>query len=220
MGKNANKKAKFKPIVFEIQKDRFKHAVKNQLEHITSYLWERSSVLSGVLFKFENNTLIMVSTDGNTLLKQEIPVNELIKGGNYEIVLSALHLAKAGIKNHYEGSRKHDYRRLDNLQITINADHAVIEDKFNGVKYVIPEKIGTYPEFEQLLTEAKEEKRIKIAFNTRLMAKFEQISDTRSGIATLSVNNEDPLKVIMISSNNNEYDIKATGLLMPCKLRE
>ena len=34
MGKNANKKAKFKPIVFEIQKDRFKHAVKNQLVEI------------------------------------------------------------------------------------------------------------------------------------------------------------------------------------------
>ena len=151
MGKNANKKAKFKPIVFEIQKDRFKQAIKNQLEHVTSYLYERNSVLRGVLFEFKDNVLTMVSTDANTLLKQEMPVNELIKGGSYEIVLSALHLAKAGIKNHYEGGRKQSIRCLDNLVITINEDHAVIEDKFNGVKYVIPSIVGNYPGYKQLL---------------------------------------------------------------------
>ena len=218
MGKNANKKAKFKPIVFEIQKDRFKQAIKNQLEHVTSYLYERNSVLRGVLFEFKDNVLTMVSTDANTLLKQEMPVNELIKGGSYEIVLSALHLAKAGIKNHYEGGRKQSIRCLDNLVITINEDHAVIEDKFNGVKYVIPSIVGNYPGYKQLLP--KTEDKTKIAFNTRLMAKFKDISDTRTGIAVMSIDKDDPLKPIVISSENKENDIKVTGILMPCQLRK
>lgn len=220
MGKNANKKAKFKPIVFEIQKDRFKKAIKNQLKHIASYSWENNSVLQGVLFKIDNNILTMVSTDGSALLKQEMPVNEVIHGGSYEIVLSALHLAKAGIKNHHEGGRKQAIRCLDNLVFTINEDHAVIEDKFNGIKYVIPQKYGNFPEYEKFLTPKSKEKSVSFAFNMYLMARFEEIGNSRSGVSVITVSKENPEESILITANNNEDDIKVTGVLMPVRLRE
>ena len=52
------------------------------------------------------------------------------------------------------------------------------------------------------------------------MAKFKDISDTRTGIAVISIDKDDPLKPIIISSENKENDIKVTGILMPCQLRK
>lgn len=222
MGKNANKKAKFKDIVFEIQKSRFNKALKNALLSVLNC--SEHSILGGINFKIDGEMLTLASTDGNTLIKQELIVDELITPGNYQLTLSGVHLSKASFKSSYEFGRKRSMYYLDKLRITIRENSAAIEDLLNGVQYFIPAIGGEsakYPEYEKIIPKLDKNKNYtKVGFNSLYMAKFAEISNPRTGVTILNVNNKNPLAAMVITSNNETDNIKTTAILMPIALRE
>lgn len=224
MGKNANKKAKFKPIVFEIQKQTFKKALANAI-NCTNFNFNERNLLNGVNFKIDNGVLTLAATNGSILIKQDINIDEIITPGAYQLTLSGQHLYKAGFKNSYEFGRKRSMCCMDRLRITINEDSAIFEDILNGISYTIP-ALGNdsckFPDYEKLIPKKldKNEKYTKIGFNTRYMARLAEISHPRTNIGILRVNKENPLSVIVITSNNQDAGINTTALLMPIQIRE
>lgn len=225
MAKNPTKKAKFKPVEFEIQKSRFIKAIKNALNCTVSYLYaSNTNCLTGINFKISGEKLILASTDGNTLIKQELIVDKVITPGDYQLTLSGRHLYKANFKKSYEFGRKSSMDYMDKLKISIDKDSAIIEDMQNGIKYTIPKIDETdfkYPNYEKYLPDVdKNERYTKIGFNTYFLPRFAEISNPRTGIGILSVDKESPLSGIIITSDNNSDEIKTTALLMPIQLRE
>lgn len=221
MGKNANKKAKFKPIVFEIGKDVFKKALTNAFS-CTVPRSNGRTILNGINFKIDNEVLTLAATDGYTLIKQDLKVDEVINGGNYQIVLDGQYLYKAGFKKSYEFGRKLSMKSLDKLRITINEDSAIIEDVYNSIRYNIPALTGDkFPNYEKLIPKDlnSRERYTEIGFNTSLMARFADISNPKSKIGILRVNKEKPLNPMIITSENEIDQIKTTALLMPIDLR-
>lgn len=221
MGKNANKKAKFKPIVFEIRKDVFKKALTNAFSCIVPRSNGRT-ILNGINFKIDNEALTLAATDGYALIKQDLKVDEVINGGNYQIVLDGQYLYKAGFKKLYEFGRKLSMKSLDKLRITINEDSAIIEDIYNSIRYNIPALTGDrFPNYEKFIPKDlnNKEKYTEIGFNTSLMTRFADISNPKTKIGILRVNKEKLLNPIFITSENEEDQIKTTALLMPIELR-
>ena len=225
MAKNSTKKAKFKPIEFEIQKSRFIKAIKYALNCTLSYLYAgNTNCLTGINFKISGEKLILASTDGNTLIKQELAVDKVITPGDYQLTLSGRHLYKANFKKSYEFGRKSSMSYMDKLKISVDKDFAIIEDMQNGIKYTIPkidESDIKYPDYEKYLPDIdKNERYTKIGFNTYFLSRFAEISNPRTGIGILRVDKESPLSGIIITSDNNSDEIKTTALLMPVQLRE
>jgi DNA polymerase III sliding clamp (beta) subunit (PCNA family) len=225
MAKNSTKKAKFKPVVFEIQKSRFIKAIKNALNSTLNYVLARNTnCLTGINFKISGENLILASTDGNTLIKQELIVDKVITPGDYQLTLSGQHLYKANFKKSYEFGRKSSMDFMDKLKISLNEDFAIIEDLQNGIKYTIPkidESDFKFPEYEKFIPDLdKNEKYTKIGFNTYFLARFAEISNPRNGVGILRVDKESPLSAILITSDNNSDEIKTTALLIPIQLRE
>ena len=221
MGKNANKKAKFKPIVFEIGKDVFKKALINAFS-CTVPRSNGRTILNGINFKIDNEVLTLAATDGYTLIKQDLKVDEVINGGNYQIVLDGQYLYKAGFKKSYEFGRKLSMKSLDKLRITINEDSAIIEDVYNSIRYNIPALTGDkFPNYEKLIPKDlnNRERYTEIGFNTSFIARFADISNPKSKIGILRVNKEKPLNPMIITSENEIDQIKTTALLMPIDLR-
>lgn len=223
MGKNANKKAKFKPIVFEIQKNRFKKALTNAI-NCSYFNYGERCILNGINFRIDNGILTLAATDANSLIKQEIKIDEIITPGVYQITLSGQHLYKAAFKNSYEFGRKRSMYCMDRLRITINEDSAIIEDILNGINYTVPalDYNNGFPNYDKLIPKNldKDEKYTKIAFNTRFLARFADISSAKTSVGILRVNKEDPLKTIIITADDENDGINTTALLMPCQLRE
>ncbi len=216
MAKNSTKKAKFKPVEFEIKKSRFKKIIENQLKTISQ---EPGTVLNGVQFKTDGNTLTLASTDGNTLLKSEIELEN--PQPKHEIVLSGLYLSKMKIFNSYENGRKSSFSLFDTLVITLFEDHATIEDKLNKIKYNIPGFSDvSFPKYDQLIPDITKEPYTRIGFNTKFLERFSNISNGRTKEGVLSVNKNNPLACFVITAENQEDFVKSTALIMPRGLRE
>lgn len=216
MAKNSTKKAKFKPVEFEIKKSRFKKIIENQLKTISQ---EPGTVLNGVQFKTDGNTLTLASTDGNTLLKSEIELEN--PQPKHEIVLSGLYLSKMKIFNSYENGRKSSFSLFDTLVITLFEDHATIEDKLNKIKYNIPGFSDvSFPKYDQLIPDITKEPYTRIGFNTKFLERFSNISNGRTKEGVLSVNKNNPLACFVITAENQEDFVKSTALIMPRELRE
>ena len=216
MAKNSTKKAKFKPVEFEIKKSRFKKIIENQLKTISQ---EPGTVLNGVQFKTDGNTLTLASTDGNTLLKSEIELEN--PQPKHEIVLSGLYLSKMKIFNSYENGRKSSFSLFDTLVITLFEDHATIEDKLNKIKYNIPGFSDvSFPKYDQLIPDITKEPYTRIGFNTKFLERFSNISNSRTKEGVLSVNKNNPLACFIITAENQEDFVKSTALIMPRELRE
>lgn len=224
MGKNTNKKAKFKPIVFEVRKSTFRKALKNALSCIY-FEFQSKSILSGIHFKIDNQTLTLAATDGNVLIKQDLEVDEVISGGTYQLTLSGQYLYKTAFKNSYEYGRKSSMQCFDKLRITINEESAIIEDILNGISYTIPALGGEsykFPEYEKLIPKNldKNKNYTKVGFNTHFLARFKEISHPRSRIGVLRINKENPLAAMVVTANNENDGINTTALLMPIQIRE
>lgn len=217
MAKNSTKKAKFKPIEFEIKKSRFKKIIENQLKTISH---EVGSVLNGVQFKTDGNILTLASTDGNTLLKSEIELEN--PQPKHEIVLSGLYLSKTKIFNSYENGRKSSFSLFDTLVITLYEDHATIEDKLNKIKYNIPgfSSDVPFPKYDQLIPDITKEPYTRIGFNTKFLERFSNISNGRTKEGILSVNKNNALACFIITAEDKEDFVKNTALIMPRELRE
>ena len=216
MAKNSTKKAKFKPVEFEIKKSRFKKIIENQLKTISQ---EPGTVLNGVQFKTDGNILTLASTDGNTLLKSEIELEN--PQPKHEIVLSGLYLSKMKIFNSYENGRKSSFSLFDTLVITLFEDHATIEDKLNKIKYNIPGFSDvSFPKYDQLIPDITKEPYTRIGFNTKFLERFSNISNGRTKEGVLSVNKNNPLACFIITAENQEDFVKSTALIMPRELRE
>ena len=216
MAKNSTKKAKFKPIEFEIKKSRFKKVIENQLKTMSH---EVGSVLNGVQFKTDGNILTLASTDGNTLLKSEIELEN--PQPKHEIVLSGLYLSKTKIFNSYENGRKSSYSLFDILVITLYEDCATIEDKLNKIKYNIPALCNIqYPKYDQLIPDTTKEQYTRIGFNTKFLERFSNISNDRSKEGILSVNKDNALACFIITAEDKENFVKSTALIMPREIRE
>lgn len=216
MAKNSTKKAKFKPIEFEIKKSRFKKVIENQLKTMSH---EVGSVLNGVQFKTDGNILTLASTDGNTLLKSEIELEN--PQPKHEIVLSGLYLSKTKIFNSYENGRKSSYSLFDTLVITLYEDCATIEDKLNKIKYNIPALCNIqYPKYDQLIPDTTKEQYTRIGFNTKFLERFSNISNDRSKEGILSVNKDNALACFIITAEDKENFVKSTALIMPREIRE
>lgn len=216
MAKNSTKKAKFKPVEFEIKKSRFKKIIENQLKTISQ---EPGTVLNGVQFKTDGNTLTLASTDGNTLLKSEIELEN--PQPKHEIVLSGLYLSKMKIFNSYENGRKSSFSLFDTLVITLFEDHATIEDKLNKIKYNIPGFSDvSFPKYDQLIPDITKEPYTRIGFNIKFLERFSNISNGKTKEGVLSVNKNNPLACFVITAENQEDFVKSTALIMPRELRE
>lgn len=217
MAKNTNKKPKFKPIEFEIRKNKFKKIIENQLKSMAQ---DPGTILNGIQFKTNNDSLILASTDGNTLLKTELKLENSVQ--KHEIILSGLYLSKMKIFNSYENGRKSYLSCFDVLAITLYEDYATIEDKTNKIKYNIPAIGGhiPFPEYERLIPDTKQEAYTRIGFNTKFLARFANISNSKTSEGILSVNKNNALACFIVTAENQEDDTKSTALIMPREIRE
>lgn len=213
MAKNSTKKAKFKPVVFNVRKVDFKKALENVLKHKSKTL--NYNTLNAVLLQtFQPDNLTMVSTDGNTLLKVEIPIQGLT--GEARIVLHGTTISKLKILKDFE-NKKRGYGLCDDLQITIYEDYIIIVDLANSIQYKIPEAFDKdFIGFENLFPKDFSNLH-KIHINPILLERFTSITNNKAYPITMYIDVNDPLKQITVF---NEFDcMKFTGLLMPCAYR-
>lgn len=219
MGKNANKKAKFKPIVFEIRKDVFKKALGNVLKHKSN---EPGTILNSVKFEVANNCLYMASTDASTLLESKIQLEGTVEK-DIETVLRGEFLEKMHLNNAYEFSRKTAFKPLDRLEITINEHNAIIADVRNNIKYEIPaldsEKTNQYPNYRKLIPKNNKKSVQKVCVDSCKLAKFAKCGGDNKDPLVITTNPANPLDVILIESEAKNAMTTYTGLLMPMQQR-
>ena len=219
MGKNANKKAKFKPIVFEIRKDVFKKALGNVLKHKSNV---PDTILNSVKFEIADNCLYMAGTDATTLLESKIQLEETIEK-DVEIVLRGEFLEKMRLNNAYEFSRKTAFKPLDRLEITINEHNAIIADVRNNIKYEIPalnsEKTNQYPNYRKLIPKNNKKSVQKVCVDSCKLAKFAKCGGNNKDPLVITTNPANPLDVILIESEAKNAMTTYTGLLMPMQQR-
>ena len=155
MAKNTKKKAKFKPVTIEIPK----HKYKKLMENIFKFMGKYNNVLTGINFKVKGDILTLAATDGMTLLKSEIALDETA-ANECELTLNGFYLWRIKLNVSYEFGRKKKYRPIDTMLITFNEDSALFEDKLNGIKYNIPtiKDATLYPDYEKLIPNTKENK--------------------------------------------------------------
>lgn len=214
MAKNSTKKAKFKPVSFKVRKVDFKKAIECILKHKSTT--ENYNRLNAVLFQtFKPDNLTMVATDGNSLLKVEIPVQGLT--GEAKIILHGTRLSKFRIFKDFE-NKKRGFGLIDDLQITIFDDSITITDLANSVSYGIPEAFHKdFVGFEKLLTKNYDNLH-KVYLNPALLARFSGLTNSKHQPCAVYIDTSDPNGQITIV---NEFDcMKFTGLLMPCVKRE
>ena len=218
MAKNTKKKAKFKPVTIEIPK----HKYKKLMENIFKFMGKYNNVLTGINFKVKGDILTLAATDGMTLLKSEIALDETA-ANECELTLNGFYLWRIKLNVSFEFGRKKKYRPIDTMLITFNEDSALFEDKLNGIKYNIPTIKDTtlYPDYEKLIPNTKENKNyIQVGLNTSYIARLADISDSRTRMAILNINTKDQNSAVVVHSTDRENNIKNTSLLMPIQLRE
>lgn len=218
MAKNKTKQAKFKNVTCRVSKADFKRALDNVLLHIVPY--STASTLNGVKIHVESDYMELTATDGNTMLKACVGLDEEIKG-QADIVLSGLYLSKIKLAKDYK-TNKRSFSVFDILEITIKEDEAQITDAMNGITYTIPKVTGNYPKTEELLEfKYDEKKHLKIALNPKLIARI-QNTPARNGVPlVMYFEKENPLGVIHIEANDGAKNAGGyDALLMPCQIRE
>lgn len=218
MVKNTKKKAKFKPVTIEIQKYKYKKLMENIFKFMSKY----AGVLTGISFKVKGNILTLGATDGMTLLKSEIELEETA-ANDCELVLNGFYLWRMKLNTSYEFGRKKKYRPIDTMVITFNEDFAVFEDKLNGIKYNIPtiKDAIRYPDYEKLIPDIDKNKDyIKVGINTSYLARLADISDSRTKVGVLNINTKVSDTAILVNSTDRENNIKNTALIMPIFIRE
>ena len=216
MAKNKTKQAKFKNVTFRVSKADFKRALDNVLLHIVPY-GSTLSTLNGVKIHVESDYMELTATDGNTLLKATVGLDEAIKGKG-DIVLSGLHLSKIKLANDYK-TNKRSFSVFDILEITIKETEAQITDNINGITYTIPRIIGQYPQnTEELLAfNYDPKKHLKVALNPNLIARLKNLPKLNCAPLIMYFEKENPLAVIHIAANDGAE--KAGGydaVVMPC----
>lgn len=219
MAKNKTKQAKFKEITFKVSKADFKRALDNVLLHIVPYD-STASTLNGVKIHVESDYMELTATDGNTMLKACVGLDEEIKGQG-DIVLSGLYLSKIKLAKDYK-TNKRSFSIFDILEITIKENEAQLTDAMNGITYTIPKVTGNYPKTEELLEfKYDEKKHLKIALNPKLIARI-QNTPARNGVPlVMYFEKENPLGIIHIEANGGAKNAGGyDALLMPCQIRE
>ena len=214
MAKNTKKKAKFKPVEFIVSKEKFKNALENILKHKSST--DNYNRLNTVLFQtFKPDNLTMVATDGNTLLRVELPIEELT--GEARIILNGTRLKKLKILKDFE-SNKRGYALNDNLKIVIWEDSITIHDLRNSIQYGVPEAfVQEYPDYEKLIPKNFKDFH-RIGLNMALLSKFSGLANSMGVPIKLYITPGDETAGIHLES---EYDcVKYSGVLMPCIIRE
>jgi len=218
MAKNKTKQAKFKNVICRVSKADFKRALDNVLLHIVPY--GTTSTLNGVKIHVESDYMELTATDGNTMLKACVGLDEEIKG-QADIVLSGLYLSKIKLAKDYK-TNKRSFSVFDILEITIKEDEAQITDAMNGITYTIPKITGNYPKTEELLEFKYDEKKyLKIALNPKLIARI-QNTPARNGVPlVMYFEKENPLGIVHIEANDGAKNAGGyDALLMPCQIRE
>ena len=218
MAKNKAKQAKFKNVTCRVSKADFKRALDNVLLHIVPY--NTASTLNGVKIHVESDYMELTATDGNTMLKACVGLDEEIKG-QADIVLSGLYLSKIKLAKDYK-TNKRSFSVFDILEIAIKEDEAQITDAMNGITYTIPKVTGNYPKTEELLEfKYDEKKHLKIALNPKLIARI-QNTPARNGVPlVMYFEKENPLGTIHIEANDGAKNAGGyDALLMPCQIRE
>ena len=219
MAKNKTKQAKFKNVTCRVSKADFKRALDNVLLHIVPYD-STASTLNGVKIHVESDYMELTATDGNTMLKACVGLDEEIKGQG-DIVLSGLYLSKIKLAKDYK-TNKRSFSIFDILEITIKENEAQLTDAMNGITYTIPKVTGNYPKTEELLEfKYDEKKHLKIALNPKLIARI-QNTPARNGVPlVMYFEKENPLGIIHIEANDGAKNAGGyDALLMPCQIRE
>lgn len=220
MAKNKTKQAKFKEITFKVSKADFKRALNNVLLHILPYGYSQINSLNGVKIHVESDYMEMTATDGNTMLKACIGLDEEIKGQG-DIVLSGLYLSKIKLAKDYK-TNKRDFSIFDILEFTIKENEALLTDTRNGITYTIPKITGQYPKTEELLEfKYNEKKHLKVVLNPNLIARLKNIPIKDGVPLVMYFEKDNPLGIIHIeggggANNAGGYD----ALVMPCQIRE
>lgn len=214
MAKNKTKQAKIKEVSFEIEKAKFKKLLSNLLTHAATY--DASTLLSGIKIHLANNTLEMAATDGNTLLKGIITLEEAT-GREFDAVLSGIHLSKMKLAKSYEFNKK-KYSSIDVLDITLKESETLITDRLNKITYTIPYICGQYPKYNQLFAEYDEKKYIKIGINPKLLARLVDLPDGNKSLVMV-VNKNDPTRQITFYTDENN-EAQYTAAVMPVILRD
>lgn len=222
MAKNKTKQAKFKNVVFKVQKRDFKSALDNVLMHAgASYINSPAGVLNSVKIHVESDYMELLATDSNTLLKATVGLDEAIKGKG-DILLDAKYLSKIKLVKDYKTTTR-DYSVFDLLEIVIKETEAQITDIANGVTYTIPRMVGQYPpNVEDLLAFKYDEKKyLEVAINPNFIAKLKNLVKTNGFPVVMYFEKENPLAMIHVIANGGAQ--KAGGydaVIMPCQIRE
>lgn len=218
MAKNKTKQAKIKEVSFRVHKAKLQRALKNILLCIGNYENEYS-VLNAIKIHVESDYMEMTATDGMTLIKACVELDEAIKG-SADALLSGIHLAKMKlVKNYTNNSR--GFSVFDFMQFTIKEDKTIITDEQNEVTYQIPHKCGQYPKTEELFIKYDEKKHIKVGINAQYLARLKELP-ARPGVPLVMIlNKEDELKPIGFEANggcsrSGGYEV----LIMPIMIRE
>ena len=219
MAKNKTKQAKFKNVSFKIQKDDFKRALDNVLQHITPY--SMLNTLNGVKIHVESDYMEMTATDGSTLVKATVGLDEAIKGKG-DTVLSGLYLSKIKLTKDYK-TNKRSYNPFDLLEFTIKETEANITDTINGITYTIPNESRQYPPNIESLIAFKydEKKHLKVALNPNLIARFKNCPKMNGEPLVFYFDKENPLEKIHIEAGGGAQQAGGyDAVLMPCLIRE
>lgn len=220
MAKNTKKRAKFKEVTFRVSKAYFKNALENILMHVAPYT-DNQPTLNGVKIHVESDYMELVATDGNTMLKSTVGLDEPIKGVG-DIVLNGLYLSKMKLIKNYT-TKTRSFSVFDILEITIKENEAHIKDQTNGITYKIPKIIGIYPSNTDSILAFKydENKHLKVALNPNLIAKLKNLPRNNAPLI-MFFEKENPLGMVHIETedggakNAGGYD----AVVMPCKVRE
>ena len=214
MAKNKTKQAKFKEVSFTIQKSRFKKLLSNLIMHVPTY--EKQSLLNSVKLHYENGVLEMAATDGTTLLKSVLDVEEATPG-MVDAILSGVHLEKMKLARAYELTKR-SLSFIDTLKIVLKESEALITDTLNQITYTIPYLNGQYPKYNQLIANYSADKHIKIGLNPALFSRLSSLPDHNKHLVMV-INKKDPTKQITFNTYQDN-DIKYTAIVMPVIIKE
>jgi DNA polymerase III sliding clamp (beta) subunit (PCNA family) len=201
---------------FRIEKSMFKKIIKAQYETSAHF---SNNVLSGIKFEYENGVLILVSTDGNRLLVNEICVEDG-EGDACEALYNGVMLGKIQILKNLMFSNSN---YIDYLEFTMTPENLTIEDPANRIVYNINSVFGEYPKWRQIIPNIAEEEKDKytqIALNVRFLKELEKMSvNPRTNIIKLQFKNNSPLSMIAVESEVGDI-IKSKTLIMPIQTDE
>lgn len=199
---------------FDILKKTFKNALDVQLKY-ASTTTERN-IITGINIKIENGNLIMVSTTGEKLLKQEITL-DYYNGKDFEsVTYSGDYLRGIKIFKQF-GSEKREPLE-DYLRITLKKDSLIIKDLANNIVYNVPSLGCDYPPTEKFMKIPQNCQTVGINLNFLNDLKKMPVN-CRTNFLKIHINKDSATEPIIIETDNKE-GVKALALLMPMQARD